>query len=211
MNEETRMRNALLAQKVIKGINSRNMTGYFAETKEEALRKALEMIPEKSTIHMGGCQSAVEIGLADALQKGDYNFVVQISKDLEERRKMCLDGYDADIYLASANAMTDDGVIVNIDGFSNRVSSIAYGPKKVIFIVGMNKVCTDIDSAMKRARNVAAPINAGRLGRGTPCAKTGTCINCKSPDTICCNFLITRYSRHKDRIFVILVNEDLGY
>ena len=107
--------------------------------------------------------------------------------------------------------MTDDGVLVNIDGNSNRVSAIAYGPKKVVFIVGINKICSDIDSALKRARNVAATTNVQRFGLSTPCTKTGTCFNCKSPDTICCQFLITRYSRHKDRIHVILVNDNLGF
>ncbi|MCR5440455.1 MAG: lactate utilization protein, partial [Selenomonas sp.] len=82
---------------------------------------------------------------------------------------------------------------------------------KVLFIVGLNKVCGDLDGAMKRARNVAAPINAQRFGLDTPCAKTGACFDCKSPDTICCQFLITRYSLHKGRIQVILVNDDLGF
>ena len=107
--------------------------------------------------------------------------------------------------------MTEDGILVNVDGNANRVSAIAYGPRKVIFIVGMNKICKDVDSAMKRARNVAAPINAQRFGLDTPCSKTGSCMDCKSPDTICCQFLTTRYSRHENRIFVILVNDNLGY
>ena len=119
--------------------------------------------------------------------------------------------YDADFFISSANAMTEDGIIVNIDGNSNRVSAIAQGPKHVLFIVGMNKICDDLDGAMKRARNVAAPINAQRFGLDTPCAKTGSCFDCKSPDTICCQFLITRFSRHEGRISVILVNDNLGY
>ena len=122
-----------------------------------------------------------------------------------------LAAYDADVFLASANAITEDGILVNIDGNSNRVSAIAYGPRKVLFIVGMNKVCPDLDSAMKRARNVAAPINAQRFGLSTPCSKTGACMDCKSPDTICCQILITRFSRHRDRIHVILVNGNLGF
>ena len=122
-----------------------------------------------------------------------------------------LAAYDADVYLTSANAMTRDGILVNIDGNSNRVSAIAHGPRKVIVIAGMNKVCDDLDSAMKRARNVAAPMNAQRFGLSTPCSVNGTCFDCKSPDTICCQFLITRYSRHKDRIHVILVNDNLGF
>ena len=209
MNENITKRNELLAQKVIKGLESRNMSGYYAADKEEALALALKLIPEESSVTMGGCMSAREIGLIDALKSGEYNF---IDRDMaSDKRAAMLAAYDADVFLSSANAMTEDGVIINIDGNSNRVSAIAQGPKKVVFIVGMNKVCSDVDGAMKRARNVAAPINAQRFGLSTPCAKTGSCMNCKSPDTICCQFLITRFSRHKDRIHVILVNDNLGF
>ena len=130
---------------------------------------------------------------------------------MEDKRAAMLMAYDADFFLSSCNAITEDGVLVNIDGNSNRVSAIAQGPHKVLFIVGMNKVCSDIDGAMKRARNVAAPINAQRFGIDTPCTRTGSCMNCKSPDTICCQFLITRYSRHTGRIHVILVDDFLGF
>ena len=209
MNENITKRNELLADKVIKGLESRNMSGYYAADKQEALKKALELIPQGSTVTMGGAMSAHEIGLVDALKKGNYNF---IDRDQEEdKRAAMLAAYDADVFLSSANAITNDGVMVNIDGNANRVSAIAQGPKKVVFIVGMNKVCDDIDGAMKRARNVAAPINAQRFNLSTPCAKTGACFNCKSPDTICCQFLITRYSRHEGRIHVILVNDNLGF
>ena len=209
MNENISKRNRILAEKVIKGLVSRNMTAEFAENKEEALKKALELIPEGSVIGMGGCMSAHEIGLVDALKNGNYSF---IDRDKEaDKRTAMLKTYDADFFISSANAITEDGVIINIDGNSNRVSAIAQGPKKVLFIIGMNKVCNDSDAAMKRARSVAAPINAQRVGVATPCVETGSCIDCKSPDTICCQFLITRFSRHKDRIHVILVNEDLGF
>ena len=212
MNANIVKRNSLLAQKVIKGLESRNMSGYYAATAEEALKKALELISEGSSVTMGGAMSAHEIGLVDALKKGNYDFMDRdAAKTPEEKRDIMLKGYDADFFLSSANAITEDGVMVNIDGNSNRVSMIAQGPKKVIFIVGMNKVCCDVDAAMKRARNVAAPINAQRFGLDTPCAKTGSCMNCKSPDTICCQLLITRFSRHKDRIHVILVGENLGF
>ncbi len=209
MNENIVKRNTLLAEKVIKGLASRNMTGYYAQTKEEALAKALELIPEGSVITMGGGMSIHEIGLSDALKTGNYDFIDRNAYD--NKREAALLAYDADFYLASCNAMTEDGVLVNIDGNSNRVSAIAFGPKKVLFIVSMNKVCDDVDGAMKRARSVAAPINAQRFGLDTPCSKTGSCFNCKSPDTICCQFLVTRYSKHKDRIHVILVGEDLGF
>jgi len=209
MNENVRKRNALLAQTVIKGLQSRNMTGYYAETREDALALALSLIPEGSTATMGGGMSVHEIGLVKALKEGNYNFIDR--DEMEDKRAAMLAAYDADFFLASANAITQDGVIVNIDGNANRVSAIANGPKKVLFIVGMNKVCGDVDGAMKRARNVAATTNAQRFGLSTPCAKTGTCMNCKSPDTICCQFLITRFSRHTDRIHVILVNDNLGF
>ena len=209
MNETITKRNELLTQTVIKGLESRNMKGYYAGSKEEALQIALDLIPKGSSISMGGCMSAREIGLTDALKNGEYDF---IDRDAyEDGRQAMLKAYDADYFLAGANGMTQDGVIVNIDGNSNRVSAIAQGPKHVLFIVGMNKICDDVDGAMKRARNVAAPINAQRFGLSTPCAKTGSCMNCKSPDTICCQFLITRYSRHTDRIHVILVNDNLGF
>ena len=209
MNENITKRNELLAEQVIKGLASRNMTGYHAKNKEEALSIALSQIPEGATVTMGGAMSAHEIGLVGALKEGNYNF---IDRDQEaDKRAAMLAAYDADVFLSSVNAMTEDGVLVNIDGNSNRVSAIAQGPRKVLFIVSMNKICADVDAAMKRARNVAAPINAQRFGLSTPCSKTGKCFNCKSPDTICCQFLITRFSRHEGRIHVILVDEPLGF
>ncbi len=208
MDKNLYTRNEKLAQKVIKGLESRNMSGYYAASKEEALQKALELIPEGSTVTMGGAMSAFEIGLVDTLMNGNYDF---LDRNKMEPREALLKGYDADVFLTSANAMTEDGVMVNIDGNANRVSYIANGPKKVVAIVGMNKICDDVDGAMKRARNVAAPTNAQRFDINTPCKKTGACANCKSPDTICCQFLVTRYSRHAGRIHVILVNDFLGF
>lgn len=208
MDDNVKKRNEVLAQTVIKGLQSRNMSGYYAEDKEAALKQALELIDEESTIAMGGCHSAQEIGLIEALKEGNYNY---IDRSKMTPREGLLASYDADVFLSSANAMTSDGILVNIDGNSNRVSCIAQGPKKVIFIVGMNKVCSDLDSAMKRARNIAAPTNAQNFDVKTPCKTTGKCFDCKSPDTLCCQFLITRYSRHVGRIHVILVNDTLGY
>ena len=209
MNEIITKRNDLLAQKIIKGLESRNMAGYWAASREEALLLALSLIPKGSSIAMGGALSAHEIGLVEAVRSPDYRFIDRDA--VSDKRAAMLAAYDADVFLSSCNAMTEDGVLVNIDGNANRVSAIAQGPRKVIVIAGMNKVCSDVDGAMKRARNVAAPINAQRFGLSTPCAKTGACMNCKSPDTICCQFLITRFSRHKDRIHVILCGEDLGF
>ena len=193
MNTNVFKRNELLAQKTIAGLESRNMKGYYAASREEALKIALDLIPEGSSISMGGAMSVHEIGLSDALKAGNYNFIDR--DNYEDKRQAMLLAYDADFFLSSANAMTDDGILVNIDGNANRVSAIAQGPKHV----------------MKRARNVAAPSNVQRFGLNTPCAKKGTCFDCKSPDTICCQILITRFSRHEGRISVILVNDDLGF
>lgn len=209
MNEIIAKRNELLAATVIKGLESRNMAGYYAPTKEKALEQALALIEKGASVTMGGSMSVQEIGLVDALKSGDYHFIDRAA--FEDKRAAMLAAYDADVFLSSANAITEDGVLVNIDGNANRVSAIAQGPRKVLFIVGMNKVCRDVDSALKRARGVAAPTNAQRFGLATPCTKTGRCMDCKSPDTICCQFLITRFSRHKDRIHVILVGESLGF
>ncbi|MBQ6755862.1 MAG: lactate utilization protein [Oscillospiraceae bacterium] len=209
MNENITKRNTLLAKKVIKGLGTRNMTGYWAESRDDALKIALSLIPEGASVTMGGAMSAHEIGLVSAIKDGNYNFIDRDA--MTDKRAAMLAAYDADVFLAGCNAVTEDGILVNIDGNANRVSAIAQGPKKVIFIVGMNKITPDLDSAMKRARNVAAPINAQRFGLSTPCSATGACADCKSPDTICCQFLITRFSRHKDRIHLILVNDNLGF
>ncbi len=209
MNENIGKRNALLAQKVIQGLRSRNMEGFYAADRAAALELALSLIPEGATVAMGGCQSAHDIGLVEALKGGGRNYIDR--EAAADKRAAMLAAYDADVFLASANAITEDGILVNIDGNSNRVSAIAYGPRKVLFVVGMNKVCHDFDSALKRARGVAAPINVQRFDLDTPCRKTGSCMDCKSPDSICCQFLVTRFSRHPGRIQVILVNDALGF
>lgn len=209
MNEFVYKRNELLAQTVIKGLETRNMSGYYAATKEEALDIALSLIPEGSKVTHGGSFSIEEIGLTDVLKNGNYDYCDRAAA--ADKRAAELFAYDSDVFLGSVNAITNDGVLVNIDGNSNRVSAYAYGPKKLVLIVGLNKVAGDVDGAMKRARNEAATMNVQRFGLNTPCSKTGACVDCKSPDTICCQFLITRFSRHKGRIHVILVNDNLGF
>ena len=205
-------RNRLLADRVIKGLESRNMCGYYAETKEDALKKALELIPEGSTIGWGGSVSVSEIGLRDAVLNGNYTvYNRDAAKSLEEKRDLEIKTFGCDYFLCSTNAMTEDGILVNIDGNSNRVAAIAFGPKNVLMIVGMNKIAKDVDSALSRARNIAAPTNAQRFPLDTPCKVNGSCVNCKNIDTICCEFLITRFSRHANRFHIILVNEDLGF
>lgn len=205
-------RNERLAGKVIEGLKSRNMEGVYARTKEEALELMLAWIPKGSSIGWGGTMSVKEIGGFDAIRNGDY---VLLDRDLadtpEEKEKIQRDIFSADYFLTSSNAITEDGILVNMDGNSNRVSAIAFGPAHVIVIVGINKIVKSEEDARRRTRNVAAPINAQRFPLDTPCKKTGTCYDCKSHDTICCQELITRYSRHDGRIKVIIVNDTLGF
>jgi len=211
MNENVQKRNRALAARIIKGLESRNMRGYYAETGAEARELALRLIPEGSTVTAGGCTSATEIGLFDALKAGPYRYIDRNDFPPEEKEKATQEHFFSDWFIAGANAMTENGMLVNIDGNANRVAAIAYGPKKVLFLVGMNKVCRDLDAAIKRARTVAAPINAQRFMLGTPCNTLGTCADCLAEGTICCQMLVTRFSRVKDRIEVILVGEDLGF
>lgn len=212
MNENRIKRNRLLSEQIIKGLKSRNMEGYYAETKEEALNKALELLPKGCTVAWGGSMSIQEIGLKDAVCQGDYvEYNREAAKTAEEKRAAALAAYDCDYFLTSTNAITEDGVMVNVDGVANRVSAIAFGPKNVLMIVGMNKVVKKVEDAVSRSRNEAAPINAQRFGLDTPCTKTGACFDCKSPDTICCQILITRFSKIAGRIKVILVGEELGF
>ena len=209
MNENISKRNKLLSEQIIKGLEKRNMKGYYAEDKEEALKIALGLINEGATVTMGGGMSVHEIGLVEALKKGNDNFIDR--DEMEDREAAALAGFTADYFLTSANAMTQDGVLVNIDGYGNRVAATVFGPGKVIYIVGMNKVCADPEAALKRARNTAAPTNVQRFDKTPPCSKTGTCMNCTSPDCICSQILFTRYSMIPNRIHVVLVNDNLGF
>ncbi len=205
-------RNDLLGEQVVKALKSRNMEAYYVGSKEEACKKALELIPEGSSISWGGSMSAQEIGLKDAVCQGNYVIYNRdTAKTPEDKRKIELQAYDCDFFLTSANAITEDGILINIDGHANRVSCIAQGPKNVLMIVGMNKLTKNVEAAMSRARNEAAPINAQRFNLNTPCCKTGACFDCKLPETICCQILITRFSKDAGRIKVILVNDTLGF
>lgn len=206
------MRNEVLANRIVKNLESRNMEAYFVKTKEEALKKALELIPEGSSISWGGTASAKEIGLLDAVHEGNYEvYDREEAQTPELKNEIAHKALDCDFFIGSTNALAENGVMVNIDGNANRVAAFAFGPKNVLLIVGMNKVVKSEEDAMSRARNEAAPINAQRFGLDTPCSKNGMCYDCKSPDCICCQILITRYSRAAKRIKVILVDENLGF
>ncbi len=205
-------RNELLAQRVIEGLKNRNMEGYFAKTKEEGLQIALSLLNEGETVSWGGSYTVAKIGLRTAVKEGNYIAIDRDEFSTEvERKEKTKAGFFADTFLTSTNAITEDGILVNIDGNANRVAAIAFGPEKVIVIAGMNKVVKSEQDAVARARSEAAPMNAQRFSIDTPCKKLGVCKNCLSDDTICCQFLTTRYSRHKGRIKVILIDEYLGF
>lgn len=201
--------NKLLANRVIENMKSRFMEAYYCENKEEALKTALELIEEGSTVSWGGTATAKEIGLQQALKEGNYNVLDR--ENAKEGQDVAREAFFSDYYIMSSNAICDDGQLINIDGNGNRCAALIFGPKNVIVIAGMNKVVQGYEHALNRARTVAAPINVQRFGKATGCLKTGICADCKTPECICCNIVTTRISRPAGKIKVILVNEDLGF
>lgn len=197
---------------LVKNLQSRHFEAYYCADKEAALKKALELIPEGSTVGWGGAMSCEQIGLMQALHAGNYRPMDRsLAKTAEEREQMMRDMLFADVFLTGANGMSLDGQMVNIDGQGNRVAAIVYGPKSVIVVAGMNKVEDTLDAAINRARTVAAPVNNQRFDNDNPCSVTGTCGNCKNEKCICNQILITRHCRPVGRIKFIIVGEDLGF
>lgn len=196
---------------LVKNLKSRHFDAYYCDTKEEALAKALELIPEGSTVGWGGAMSAQQIGLMSALNSGNYN---TIDRDrcttAEAKAQAAKDCMFADVLLTGANALSMDGQMVNIDGMGNRVAAIIYGPGSVLVIAGMNKVMDTLEAAINRARTVAAPMNKQRFDSVTPCGVTGTCADCKAEACICNHIVVTRHCRPAGRIKFILVGEALG-
>ncbi len=200
------------AETIIGNLQKRNMEGYFYETAEECTRAILDQMPKGSVISWGGSESVKESGLMDAIHNGDYELIDRAAaKDPEESRLLYSKTVLADYYLMSSNAVTLDGELINIDGNGNRVACLIQGPRHVILVVGMNKIVTDVESGIARVRNMASPANAIRLNRKIPCAATGTCHDCLSPECFCNQIVITRRSGHTGRIKVFLVAENLGY
>ncbi len=200
------------ANTLAKAFQKRNMEACYCAAKEEACQKILSMIPEGSSVTWGGSESMVSAGVRDAVLKGNYNAIDRnTAKTPEESRALYGKMVCADYFLTSANAFTRDGVLVNVDGASNRVACIAHGPAHVIVLASMDKLCATVEDAYDRVRTLASPPNALRVGAQTPCAKTGLCGDCLSPDCICCQILVTRYSRVPGRIKVVLCGEKLGF
>ncbi len=206
-------RNQKLAEKMIKNLKRRNMEAFYCPTGKNAIEKVSELIADGSTVTWGGTATIRDLGIPQTLKnRSTLNVLDRDSVETpEEKVQMYLKAFTADVYLTSANAISEDGIIVNIDGNGNRVAAISWGPKKVIFVIGLNKVAQTIEAAIARARGIASPINSQRFDINTPCRIDGTCHNCNSPESICSYVHILRNSRNGNRHIVILVGEDLGY
>lgn len=200
------------AQVLLKNLTSRGFEAYYCADKDQARAKALELIPKGASVGWGGCASAEQIGLVDAVRHGNYTAMDRdTAATPQERVKIMKQCLGADVFLTGANALSLDGQMVNIDGNGNRVAAVVYGPDSVLVIAGMNKVCDTLDAAVTRARTIAAPMNKQRFDSKTPCEVTGACADCKSESCICNQILITRNCRPAGRIKVILVGEELGF
>lgn len=207
----------------IENLNKNRMEAFFVETREDALKTALSLINEGDTVSVGGSVTLSEIGILDALKSGNYNYLDRYAaQNPAEMHEIFRKSFLADAYITSSNAVTENGELYNVDGNGNRVGALIYGPKKVVVIVGKNKIVKDLDAAVLRVKTIAAPLNAKRLNKETYCVKTGHCVTldndqgckmgtgCRSKDRICRDFIVMG-EQVPDRVKVIIVNEDLGY
>lgn len=200
------------AGSIIKNLEKRNMQGYYFETADACIQAILADIPSGSIIGWGGSESLKECGLLEAIHSGSYELLDRsAAKTPEESRQIYARTVLADYFLMSSNAITLEGELINIDGNGNRVACLIQGPSHVIVVAGMNKIVPDVKSGIARVRNMACPANAIRLKRQLPCAETGVCHDCFSPECFCCQIVVTRRSMHPGRIKVYLVGEELGY
>lgn len=199
-----------------------NMDFYYAETKNDVRPIVESLLKKGDVITNGGTMSMAECGLSDLLNSPEYMYLDRTGKSREEVEEIYIKAFSADVYISSSNAITEDGVLYNVDGNSNRVAALAYGPKSVIIIAGYNKIVRDLNEAEIRVKREAAPPNCVRLDCSTYCKETGECVSlsksgrqmtdgCSGSDRICCNYLISAQQRHKGRIKVIIVGEELGY
>jgi hypothetical protein len=214
MDMHQKLWNEKAAKDIIEHLKKRHMAGSYAATADRAREEIVSMIPKGAAVFRCGSMTAVGMGLWEAIAGlpevtliDPYQAGMTREEGLELRRK----GLTADVMIASTNAITLDGKLVNLDGMGNRVAAMAFGPRKVILVVGMNKVAPDLESAVARVKHHAAPVNAIRVGVSTPCVETGLCSDCRSPQRICNIWSIIEGHMVKDRIHVKLVGENLGY
>lgn len=200
------------ATTVINKLKRRNMEGYYCETSGDAVELVRSMIPAGDSVTWGGTVTFGETGVKAALEQGDWRMIDRATATTpEEKREMWRDRTSADWFFMSANALTLDGELVNIDGNSDRLSLLLHGPEHVVVLVGMNKLVADVDAGFKRIRTVTCPLNASRLHTDTPCEIAGVCSECHSERCMCCQMVVTRHSRQTGRIKVVLIGESLGY
>ena len=198
--------------KVAEALNKRHFEAYYCPDCAEALEKILDLIPQDHVVSWGGTATVDELGVKEALrQRGQAVIDRDTAKDAQERQQMLKQALTCDTFLMGSNAISADGQLVNIDGTGNRVAALCFGPTQVVVVAGMNKVAGDLDGAMRRAREVAAPMNAQRFPLKTPCVANGLCGDCKGPDSICAQIVTTRLCKPAGRIKVVLVGEDLGF
>jgi len=206
---------AIQAKEIIKAFEKRNITGYYYSTASEAVSAIQKMIPEHALVGLGGSVSIIQSGLVDALRQMDVRLLDRYREGVSKEAVAAMrhEGLQSDVFIASSNAVTADGKLVNIDGSGNRVAAMIFGPKKVILLAGMNKVAPDVETALKRVKNVATPPNARRVGVETPCSVKGFCQDphCRVPNRICMQVVITEASMMPDRLHVVLVGEALGF
>lgn len=209
-----------IIEKTLENLKKNNMAAYYAETKEDALEIVKGLLKKGETISCGGSETLKECKIRDHMDSGDYNFLDRAKTNgADEMNELYRKCFFCDTYLTSANAVTEAGELINVDGNCNRIAAITFGPKRVIVIVGKNKLVGDVNEGFYRVKTVAAPKNAQRLGLSTPCAKLGHCIKkdegpsagCDSEQRICVNYVISGRQRVADRVKVIIVNENLGY
>lgn len=200
------------AEGIIKNLEKRNMEGYYFDDSASCVKAIIDLMEEGSVVSWGGSESVKECGLMDAIQGGKYTLIDRMTaKSPEEAREIFSKTVLADYYLMSTNAITMDGELINIDGNGNRLACLIHGPKHIIMVVGMNKLVSTVEEGYDRVRDIATPANTVRLNKNTPCAHTGRCGDCLSPDCICNQVVITRRSGHPGRIKVFFVAEELGF
>lgn len=213
MDNNLKWVNECRINRTIEELKKNNINGYLAKDKEEIITIIKSIISKGDVVSCGGSMSLFETGIIECLRNGKYEFLDRYKEGLsgEDIGKIYRDSFFADAYFTSSNAITEEGELYNVDGNGNRVAAMLFGPKKVIVVVGVNKIVKDIDEAIKRNREIAAPANAKRLNRATPCAKVGHCMDCNSNERICNEYTIIKRQGNKDRIHVIFLNEELGY